>query len=171
MVEQTINRADPMTSEYRLATNYLVAACLLAFVFASSSAAVGAGLRVTGDVNAIRVEASESKISEIFSALGQQYNLQYRTSIPFDATITGTYSGSLRQVLPRVLDGYTYVIKKTETSTGVLVNGKQGVRAIAGATTTNASPAKSLAAQWRKSLDEAAASQTDNSRPTAKPGQ
>ncbi len=156
--------AAQTTSACRLTTERPVAACLLTLMFACVSGAVCAEVHVSGDVNAIRIEASQSKISEILSALRQEYNVKYQSSIALDEAVTGIYSGSLKQVLPRILDGYTYVIKKTETSTEVLVNGRQGVRAIPGAAVTNAPPAKNLAAQWKASLDEAA-------RATPKSGQ
>src|SRR5260370_40750953 len=73
--------AAQMTCEFRSTTKRPLAACLLTLIFASISGAVCAEVRVSGDVNAMRIEASQSKISEILSALGQEYNVKYRSLI------------------------------------------------------------------------------------------
>jgi hypothetical protein len=136
-------------------------------MFSSGATTVRAEVRVSGDVNTMSLTASQSKISEILSALERDYKVQYRTSVALDAPITAAYSGSLKEVLARVLVGYTYVIRKTETSAAVIVIGKKGDRAIVGIETAGAPPAKSPAAQWRAILNaETASPQNGNSRPT-----
>jgi hypothetical protein len=171
-MKRSSNSTDPaaeLASGHRLdlqcrlpAIKYLVAACLLAVVVAFNSTIVRAEVRLRGDVNAIQIDARQSTISEILSALGRDYNFRYRMSA-LDAGINGTYSGSLRLVLARVLHGYNYVIKQDKSTLEVVVIGRSGDRAVVPIEFTNASPAKSLAAQWRASTEELERSQKRNS--------
>jgi hypothetical protein len=146
-----------------LAIKYLVAACLLAVVGAFNSATVRAEVRVHGDVNALQIDASQSTISEVLSALGRDYNFQYRTQNALNVGINGTYSGPLKEVLARVLHGYNYVIKQDEATLEVVVIGRKGDRAVVPVEFTNALPAKSLAAQWRAASEEFKKSQKSTS--------
>ena len=130
----------------------LAIAAFGAFILAFTSAGARAELRVAGDVNAMRIEASGATISDVLAVLGQNLGIRYRSSVVLDAEIDGTYSGSLRQVLSSMLDGYSYVVANGETIE-VMIIGKKGGRAVARVEPATASPTKSLAAQWRASVD------------------
>jgi hypothetical protein len=180
-MKRSSNSTDPtaeLASGHRLdlqcrsfAIKYLIAACLLAVVVAFNSTTVRAEVHVRGDVNAIQIDASQSTISEILSALGREYNFRYRMSTAVDAGINGAYSGPLKMVLARVLHGYNYVIKQDESTLEVVVIGRKGDRAVVPVEFTNASPAKSLAAQWRVSIDAFERSQKSNSGSASERGQ
>ena len=81
--------------------------------------------------------------------------MQYRTGIPLDAPVLATYSGSLGQVIARLLDGYDYVIKTNQETTEVVVYGKSGkisippkalaVKAVPGKDV----PGKDVLSRWR----------------------
>ncbi len=124
---------------------------LLAIVTAISSIAARAEVLVEGDAAALRVYARESQVAEVLSALGRM-QVRVRTSIALDKVVSGTYSGSLRQVLARVLEGYNYVIKPVDTAAEVVVIGVRGERAIA-AKPPPPPPRRSLAAEWRSPID------------------
>ena len=100
----------------------------LSVVFLSSlSTIAGAEVHVEGSLAAIRVTTSRDTISDVLSALAATFNVQYRTTIPLDAAADATYSGSLGQVISRLLGGYTYVIKTDNSKvTEVIVYGKRG---------------------------------------------
>jgi hypothetical protein len=100
----------------------------LSVVFLSSlSTIAGAEVHVEGSLAAIRVTTSRDTISDVLSALAATFNVQYRTTIPLDAAADATYSGSLGQVISRLLGGYTYVIKTDDSKvTEVVVYGKRG---------------------------------------------
>ena len=87
----------------------------------------GAEVYVEGSPAAVRVTTSRDTISDVLSALAATFNVQHRTTIPLDAVADATYSGSLRQVISRLLDGYNYM-NKTDASkaTEVIVFGKRG---------------------------------------------
>jgi hypothetical protein len=102
--------------------------CVLALsVVLLSSLPTIAEVHVEGSPMAVRVTTSRETISDVLSALAPTFNVQYRTTIPLDAAADATYSGSLGQVISRLLDGYTYVIKTDNSKvTEVVVYGKRG---------------------------------------------
>jgi len=92
---------------------------------------VHADVRVSGDVGAVQLDASRSNVAEVLSALEAAFRLRVNTSIVLDRPIGGTYSGSLAQVLPRILQGYNYVIRSQPTEVEVTVIAQQGDHAAA----------------------------------------
>jgi hypothetical protein len=56
----------------------------------------------------LRVEAVNAPLSEVLSQLST-INLRYQGAALPERIVTGTYSGSLSQVLARLLDGSSYV--------------------------------------------------------------
>jgi hypothetical protein len=107
--------------------------------------AASAEVRVAGDLNALRVSASGDTLSEVLSAFGTLFPVKYRTSLPLTAEINGAYSGSLSQVVSRLLDGYNYVIKKDQGLTEILVFGKKGEAVVP----PKAPVAKGELSRWR----------------------
>lgn len=66
---------------------------------------------VSGTADAVTVNAVGAPLAEVLSQLGA-VNLRYEGSAVPARTVSGTYSGSLSQVLARLLDGTSYVTKK-----------------------------------------------------------
>ena len=80
-----------------------------------------AQLRVEGEPGAVRVEVSDVSLQQVLAALQAKYNLHYRTDDALEARKTGTFSGPLRQVTARILDGYDFAMKITPQGIDVLV--------------------------------------------------
>src|SRR5215470_7026790 len=101
---------------------------VLAFVFMCSLLTIArAEVHVEGNPAGVRVTTSRDTISDVLSALAATFNAQYRTAIPLDTAADATYSGSFRQVISRLLDGYNYVIKADDSkTTEIVVLGKRG---------------------------------------------
>jgi hypothetical protein len=114
-----------LTSNWR----YRAASAFAALIVAAST--VHADVRVSGDVEAVQLNASRSNVGEVLSALESAFRLRVNTSIVLDKPIGGTYSGSLAQVLPRILQGYNYVIRSQPTEVEVTVIAQQGDHAAA----------------------------------------
>jgi hypothetical protein len=89
-----------------------------------------AEVRVEGDVNALRVTASDDTVSDVLSTIRNRLHVKYSATVPLDGEISGTYSGSLSQVVSRLLDGYLYVIKSDQDSTEIIVFGRRGEIAV-----------------------------------------
>ena len=141
------------------------AAFLVGALVVLSSPATNAETRLTGQVDAIRMEARDASIEDVLTALGATYGLRFRTETPLGAHITGTFTGPLVKVVAQVLDGYNYVSKSANGIVEVAVVGaRQAVPSPATlpapatllpppaeATSTRAAPAVPLAFfDWEK---------------------
>jgi hypothetical protein len=141
------NQSSMLSAVHRL-FGALAGVCLLTFLFAASLTCARADVRVGGDIAAVRVDANQAQISEVMSALRAPFNVRYRTSIPLDGVINGSFTGSLGSVLARLLEGFNYVVKTERDTIEVVIVGRKGERAIPIAQPP-APPGKSLASQWR----------------------
>jgi hypothetical protein len=90
----------------RLAVLFFALA-IIAPSFAASEAS--AAVKIEGSSDALLLTAEDSSIHDVLVALSAQFNLTYSSMIELNGAIAGTYSGNLRSVLDRVLDGYDYV--------------------------------------------------------------
>jgi hypothetical protein len=109
-----------------------------------------AEVQIEGNPAEVRVTTSKDTISDVLSAFGATFNVQYRTAIPLDASALATYSGSLGQVISRLLDGYNYVIKTNRDATEVVVYGRSGeVSVPPKAISVKAQPVKDVLSRWR----------------------
>jgi hypothetical protein len=90
----------------------------------------GASVRVRGDMAAVRLDVRRTTIANVLSALNAAFDTSYRSSIVLDEEINGTFAGSLRRVISRVLDGYNYVIKQDDAKLAVIILGRRGERAV-----------------------------------------
>ena len=72
-----------------------------------------AEIHISGSEAAVVVQAQNSSLSEIIDALSSTLNVQIRYSPTVNPAITGTYSGSLRQVISRMLAGHDYVLSSS----------------------------------------------------------
>lgn len=96
---------------------------------AAATPAIRAGsLQLQGDADALRVKASDAPIADVLTAIGEEFHVQYRSSITLDEPISGTYSGSLSRVIGRLLAGYDYVIKRANSALEVTIFEKHGER-------------------------------------------
>jgi hypothetical protein len=103
---------------------------LLAVLLCSLATIARAEVRVEGDLAAVRVTTSRDAISDVLSALAAALNVRYRTAIRIDASANAIYSGSFREVVARLLDGYNYVIKRDRETIEIVVLGRRGEVAI-----------------------------------------
>jgi hypothetical protein len=90
----------------------------------------GGSLRVTGDPTKMRLEVRQSSLTSVLAALSAAYPVSYSSAVPLDELRDGTYAGSLHELIPRLLDGYDYVIKENNAALEVFVLGKSGTLAV-----------------------------------------
>lgn len=102
------------------------------FRSALSTAAILAGVLVwlspalpaadtEGQRENMQLNADNASMGEILQALSSRFSLTYRLPANINRTITGSYRGSLRQVLGRVLDGNDYIVRETEAGLDVVI--------------------------------------------------
>jgi|SRR5580700_6188396 hypothetical protein len=105
-----------------------------------------ADVHVEGSLAAVRVTTSREAISDVLAAVAKMFNMNYRASIPLDAAADTNYSGSLEYVISHLLDGYSYVIKRDQGTTEIIVYGRRGTAAIPAA---KPEAPKGIVSQWR----------------------
>lgn len=114
------------------------AAALLAGALAIAPVSVLAAARVSGDPQAVRIEAQNTSIGEILSALGHEFNVHYSSSANLEKQLSGTYQGSLQRVLTRVLQGYNFIVRTKDGRIEVTVLGTRNASGTAEAAATPA---------------------------------
>jgi hypothetical protein len=98
-----------------------VTAILLAALLHAKPACAEA--HVSGNPDAVRVDARDAAVDEVMAMLGENFGLQYRSPASLNRRITGTFEGSLQQVVTRLLSGYDFVMKTDPSGVEVWVYG------------------------------------------------
>jgi hypothetical protein len=126
----------------------LSGALLLGSVTAGLSLPAHAEVKIAGTPAAARIVADHDPIADVLAAMAAAFNVRYRTSVPLDGVLGGTYAGSLGQVIARVLDGYSFVVRHAGGATEIVVLGRRGTAAST-AVQPPAAAVSTFAAQWR----------------------
>jgi hypothetical protein len=105
---------------HRYLTGLMTALCL------TLGATASAEVQIAGSPAAVSVTTSMDSISDVLAAFSASFNIKYRAEVPLDARARRTYVGSLEDVISRLLDGYSYVVKTTEGSMEIIVLERRG---------------------------------------------
>jgi hypothetical protein len=99
----------------------------LVVTLAASAAVARTQVSIRGDRAGVQLEADDAPLAEVLSALQTAFAIGYRTTVPLDQSISGTYRGPLRNVLSRLLDGFTYYVADTaDGRMDIIVVGRVG---------------------------------------------
>jgi hypothetical protein len=79
--------------------------------------------QVRGQPDDMSLQAENASIGEILAALSAEFNIGYKLAAIPGRSVTGNYSGTLQQVLVRVLDSYNYFIKNLDDRMEIVVLG------------------------------------------------
>lgn len=109
-----------------------------------------AEVHIEGSPAAVRITTSYNTISDVLSAFAARFKVKYRTEIALDAVAGAAYSGSIREVISSLLDGYNYVVKSEQDRIEIVVFGKRGAAAIPTPPAPSATPAEGIVSQWRQ---------------------
>src|SRR5690348_111554 len=91
-----------------------IGALLMAALLGVSSGRAAAQVRVSdAGAGRVEVEAHDASVRDVLDALKASHMIQFRSSDALSRVVTGTYTGTLAQVLSRVLKGYNYVLHVT----------------------------------------------------------
>ena len=104
----------------------LVWAAVFAAVIGSMPGTASAVSEVEGQADAIKLRAENASIREVLDALSTKFKLSYKVPPNLIRNMTGEYSGTLNQVLARVLDGNDYVVETSEAGVKIVVLGASG---------------------------------------------
>jgi hypothetical protein len=85
---------------------------------------------VQGSPTRVHLEVHQTTIRSALAALRTVYNISYSSWTALNDTRDGTYAGSLRQVISRLLRNYNYVIKADDASFDVEIFDTVGAQAV-----------------------------------------
>jgi hypothetical protein len=105
-------------------------------VISASSLPARAETNITGSPDALRVEAHDTALQAVLQALG----VRIRSAADLNRSIEGTFKGSLREVITRLLDGYDFFIHKSGDNIEVVIVGSSGAAAVAAVPVVPAAP-------------------------------
>ena len=94
---------------------------VIAALFLIYASPLHAEARITGTPDALQIEAHESSIEEMLNILATRFGLRYRTEASLDRLITGTYKGTLQQVVGRLLEGFDYIAKTNSGGVEIII--------------------------------------------------
>jgi hypothetical protein len=89
-----------------------------------------AATEVRGKPANLQLRAENASLREVLDALARAFKLSYRLPPQAGRQVSGLYSGSLHQVLARILDGNDYIVEVSEAGIRVVVLGASGASAI-----------------------------------------
>src|SRR4051812_7228032 len=95
----------------RRAAMQLISYAVVASLLGMSPRPALAAADVQGRVDHIELRAATASIREILDALPADLRVTYRIAPSVVRVLTGQYSGTLYQVLARILDGYDYIVE------------------------------------------------------------
>jgi hypothetical protein len=78
---------------------------------------------VSGADNNLTIEARDTSLQDVLTALGAKFDLRVRGLSSLNRQVEGRYEGSLRAVVTRLLNGYDYVLKTDSGHVEVIVLG------------------------------------------------
>jgi hypothetical protein len=110
-----------------------------------------AGTEVRGQHDDLQLRAENASTREVLDALAGPFKLTYQLPADLERSLSGRYSGTLRQVLARILDGNDYIVSVTGNGMKVIVLGASRIattgQAIATAPGAPSAPASGSAVQ------------------------
>lgn len=102
----------------------LICVAAIAALLGTTLQPASAATEVQGQLDEMRVRADNASIREVLDALSKKFNLKYGLPPTINRVVSGLYSGTLHQVLARILDGNSYIIKVSDNGTELVVLGK-----------------------------------------------
>ena len=93
---------------------------------------------IQGGIEDLKLRAENASLREVLNALSVKFKLTYKLPGGIERSMSGLYSGTLKQVLERILDGNDYIVEVSNTGSSVVV-----LRSSAPSTRTVAMPIQS----------------------------
>jgi hypothetical protein len=94
---------------------------LITALLSLSSVPAGAGTEVAGQLDSLQLRAEHASPQEALAALAASFKLTYKLPPNISRDLNGLYSGDLRRVLARILDGTDYFVKTADDRIEVVV--------------------------------------------------
>ncbi len=78
----------------------------------------------------MRISVESGTLGQVLDALRQKGNLRFRSAVPLNHVIGGSFSGSLAQILSRILVGFDFVVVYNQKGVEIIVYGESGAKPI-----------------------------------------
>jgi hypothetical protein len=114
---------------------------------------------VRGSFSDLQLRANDAPIRQVLDALGRSFKVTYYLPSSVNRVVSGSFSGSLPQVLARLLDGHNYIIREMEDAAEVVVLGAAGITTVSASDLLSVSapaPTPQLPTDVQKPIAEAA---------------
>src|SRR5580698_6953265 len=98
------------------AAHFVLALSLVGFGFTRPAIAE---VRISGNPTAVSVVAQGASLDDVLRALQINFKFHYRDAGTLLDAINGTYSGSLRSVVARLLAGHDYIMRGSQNDLAV----------------------------------------------------
>jgi hypothetical protein len=129
--DQNVNwgrRCSPLSARARSAVLGMAGiAALLGTISGSARAAT----EVQGQPDEMQLRAENASTKEVLEALSATFKLTYKLPPTIGRDLTGLYSGTLPQVLGRILEGSDYIVKVAGDGIEIIVLRASGAAAVA----------------------------------------
>jgi hypothetical protein len=109
----------------------LICGSVISTVFGPLLGSAPAATEVQGQSVNIQLRAQDASTREVLDALAAAFKLTYKLPPSIGRNVTGLYSGTLHQVLARILDGNDYIVKVSNNGVEVVILGASGATAVA----------------------------------------
>jgi hypothetical protein len=96
--------------------------------------------QIAGAPGALSVDAHATTLQEVLATLSAAFGFQIRTSADLSRPVNGSYRGSLRAVITRLLDGYDFFVHRFGDDIEVVVVRSSGRTTGAVAPVASAAP-------------------------------
>jgi hypothetical protein len=114
---------------------------LIGFVFMSAiPTPTRSETQIAGASGAVSVDAHDTTLQSVIAKLSATFGFRFRSSADLNRPINGSYRGSLREVVTRLLDGYDFVLYRSDEVTEVVVVRRSGMTTAAAPVATAAPP-------------------------------
>lgn len=80
-----------------------------------------AGVAAQGTAEAVRIEVQNASLEDVLGTLRDGYGLTYKSNVPLDKQVSGTYEGSLSRVVGLLLKDMNFVLTHDGQTLRVLV--------------------------------------------------
>lgn len=115
-----------------------------------SSGAAQAEVRISGTADELTLSADGDTVESALTALARRFDITLRASAPLTRDLYGTYSGSLGQVVTKLLRGQNFVLRRDRGMLEILVFAGDAASRSSTKTVTGAPPKDaSLLSRWR----------------------
>jgi hypothetical protein len=98
-----------------------IGGALISVLLGSNLVPAEAGTEVLGQPDALQFRAEHASTSEVLAALAASFKLTYKLPPNIDRELNFQYSGSLRGLLARILDGTDHFVRNSGDGIDVIV--------------------------------------------------